>query len=65
MRTSTRTTWIEPTKKEYVLSVHEGKQSSVEYLGYVIDANWLHTAALKLTVIADALPPQNITLLPK
>lgn len=33
--------------------------------GIVIDANWLHTAALKLTAIADALPPQNITLLPK
>lgn len=40
-------------------------QSSVECLEYVIDANWLHTAALKLTAIADALPPQNITLLPK
>ncbi|KAL3969328.1 DNA (cytosine-5)-methyltransferase 3B [Sarotherodon galilaeus] len=53
--------------KEYGLRVRKEKcdffQSSVEYLGHVIDANGLHTAPSKITAIMDAPPPQNVSQL--
>ena len=53
--------------KEYRLSVRKEKcdffQSSVEYLGNVIDTNGLHTAPSKITAIVDAPPPQNVSQL--
>uniref|UniRef100_A0A669DC14 Gypsy retrotransposon integrase-like protein 1 n=1 Tax=Oreochromis niloticus TaxID=8128 RepID=A0A669DC14_ORENI len=53
--------------KEYGLRVRKEKcdffQSSVEYLGHVIDANGLHTAPSKITAIVDAPPPQNVSQL--
>jgi len=53
--------------KEYGLRVRKEKcdffQSSVEYLGHVIDAQGLHTAPSKITAIVDAPPPQNVSQL--
>ena len=53
--------------EEYGLRVRKEKcdffQSSVEYLGHVIDANGLHTAPSKITAIVDAPPPQNVSQL--
>uniref|UniRef100_A0A3P9B0X6 Activating signal cointegrator 1 complex subunit 3 n=1 Tax=Maylandia zebra TaxID=106582 RepID=A0A3P9B0X6_9CICH len=53
--------------KEYGLRVRKEKcdffQSSVEYLGHVIDANGLHTAPSKITAIVDAPPPRNVSQL--
>lgn len=36
-------------------------QSSVEYLGHVIDTKGLDTAPSKITAIVDAPPPQNVS----
>ncbi|XP_061909872.1 uncharacterized protein K02A2.6-like [Entelurus aequoreus] len=53
--------------REYGLRVRKEKcdffQSSVEYLGHVIDAKGLHTAPSKITAIVEAPPPQNISQL--
>ncbi|XP_034561964.1 uncharacterized protein K02A2.6 [Notolabrus celidotus] len=53
--------------KEYGLRVRRGKceffQSSVEYLGHVIDEKGLHTAPSKTAAIVDAPPPQNVSQL--
>lgn len=53
--------------KEYGLRIRKDKceffQSSVEYLGHVIDAKGLHTAPSKITAIVDAPPPQNVSQL--
>lgn len=53
--------------KEYGLRIRKEKceffQSSVEYLGHVIDAKELHTAPSKITSIMDAPPPQIVSQL--
>lgn len=53
--------------QDYGLRVHKDKckffQLSVEYLGYVIDAQGLHTAPSKIRAIVNAPPPENVSQL--
>lgn len=50
--------------KDYGLQVRKDKcQSSVEYLGHVIDATVLHKAQSKVNAILDAPAPQSVSQL--
>lgn len=53
--------------EDYGLRVRKEKceffQSSVEYLGHVIDARGLHTASSKIKAIVDAPPPKDLSQL--